>query len=194
MVLAKKEDGELEVSLDRISIRSGRPRAECLSDPCRVDSVSGRHCGSHARTYGFVSALVRRPVWISTHSHHHGNGLRHMEPVHRNWNTDTVGTANSGQLTLPGVAGLNRWAERSGVFRTRNQSVRMTRIQLLTKEALSLTDVERAVLAAELLQTLPAVLAEEDEGIAEALRRDLELDADPSAGIEWSVVKKELGR
>jgi hypothetical protein len=70
----------------------------------------------------------------------------------------------------------------------------MTRIQLLTKEALSLTDAERAVLASNLLQTLPAVLSEEDEGIAEALRRDAELDADPSAGIEWSAVKKELGR
>ncbi len=70
----------------------------------------------------------------------------------------------------------------------------MTRLQQLKKEALSLTNAERAVLASEILQTLPAVLSDEDEGIAEALRRDAELDADPAAGIEWSALKKELGR
>ena len=70
----------------------------------------------------------------------------------------------------------------------------MTRLQALKKEALSLTDAERAVLAADLLQTLPGVLTDEDEGIAEAIRRDAELDANPSSGIEWSALKKELGR
>lgn len=70
----------------------------------------------------------------------------------------------------------------------------MTRLQELKKEALSLTDAERAVLASDLLQTLPGVLSDEDEGIAEALRRDAELDAAPSSGIEWSAMKKELGR
>jgi len=70
----------------------------------------------------------------------------------------------------------------------------MTRLQVLTKEALSLTDAERAVLATDLLQTLPGVLSDDDEGLAEALRRDAELDADPSTGIEWAALKKELGR
>lgn len=70
----------------------------------------------------------------------------------------------------------------------------MTRLQVLKKEALSLTDAERAVLASDLLETLPGVLSDEDEGIAEALRRDAELEANPSSGIEWSVLKKELGR
>ena len=70
----------------------------------------------------------------------------------------------------------------------------MTRLQALKKEALSLTDAERAVLASDLLETLPGVLSDEDEGIAEALRRDAELDANPSSGIEWAEVKKELGR
>ena len=70
----------------------------------------------------------------------------------------------------------------------------MTRLQVLKKEALSLTDAERAVLASELLETLPGVLSDQDEGIAEALRRDAELDANPSSGIEWSEVKRELGR
>lgn len=59
---------------------------------------------------------------------------------------------------------------------------------------MSLTDAERAVLASDILQTLPAVLSDEDEGIAEALRRDAELETDPSAGIDWTTLKKELGR
>ncbi len=70
----------------------------------------------------------------------------------------------------------------------------MTRLQALKKEALSLTDAERAVLATHLLQTLPGVLSDDDEGVAEALRRDAELDADPSTGIEWAALKRELGR
>ena len=70
----------------------------------------------------------------------------------------------------------------------------MTRLQVLKKEALSLTDAERAVLASDLLETLPGVLSDEDEGIAEALRRDAELEANPSSGMEWSALKKELGR
>ena len=70
----------------------------------------------------------------------------------------------------------------------------MTKVQSLSREAMALTDAERAVLAASLLQTLPAVLSDEDEGIAEALRRDAEMDADPSAGIGWPELKKELGR
>jgi hypothetical protein len=70
----------------------------------------------------------------------------------------------------------------------------MTRVQALKKEALSLTDAERAVLASDLLETLPAVLSDADEGIAEALRRDVELEADPSTGIEWPALKKALGR
>ena len=70
----------------------------------------------------------------------------------------------------------------------------MTRLQELTKEAMSLPDAERAALASDLLQTLPGVLSDEDEGVAEALRRDAELDADPGSGIEWSALKKDLGR
>jgi hypothetical protein len=70
----------------------------------------------------------------------------------------------------------------------------MTRLQTLTKEALELMDADRAVLASDLLQTLPGVLSDEDEGVAEALRRDAELEVDPSVGIEWSALKKELGR
>lgn len=70
----------------------------------------------------------------------------------------------------------------------------MTRLQALRKDALSLPDAERAALAADLLETLPAVLSDDDEGVAEALRRDAELNADPSAGIDWTELKRGLGR
>ena len=70
----------------------------------------------------------------------------------------------------------------------------MTRLQALTKEASGLTDTERAVLASHLLETLPGVLSDQDEGVAEALRRDAELESNPSSGIHWADLKKELGR
>ncbi len=51
------------------------------------------------------------------------------------------------------------------------------------KLALDLPENQRAVLAAHLLGSLPSVLHDEDEGIAEALRRDAELDADASSAM-----------
>ena len=45
--------------------------------------------------------------------------------------------------------------------------------------AFDLPDSERAVLASHLLRSLPPVLDDEDDGIAEALRRDAELNSDP---------------
>jgi putative addiction module component (TIGR02574 family) len=59
----------------------------------------------------------------------------------------------------------------------------MATIAEVEKLAFDLPDSDRALLAAHLLQSLPSVLDDEDEGIAEALRRDAELDADPGAGI-----------
>jgi hypothetical protein len=56
----------------------------------------------------------------------------------------------------------------------------MSKAAELEKMALELTEQERAALAAHLLHSLPSILSDEDEGIAEALRRDAEMDADPS--------------
>jgi hypothetical protein len=53
----------------------------------------------------------------------------------------------------------------------------------LEKMALELTERERASLAATILHSLPPILSDEDEGIAEALLRDAEMDADPSQRI-----------
>ncbi len=70
----------------------------------------------------------------------------------------------------------------------------MTRLQSITTEALTLTDAERATLASELLLTLPTVLSDSDEGVAEANRRDTDLSANPATGIDWPTLKKNLGR
>ncbi len=48
------------------------------------------------------------------------------------------------------------------------------------KIALGLDERQRALLAASLLRSLPAPLADVDEGIAEALRRDAAMGADPT--------------
>ncbi|MDD5262490.1 MAG: hypothetical protein PHD76_11660 [Methylacidiphilales bacterium] len=49
--------------------------------------------------------------------------------------------------------------------------------------AFKLSEQQRAVLAARILDTLPPALADSDDGIVEALRRDIEIDSDPSIGI-----------
>jgi hypothetical protein len=46
--------------------------------------------------------------------------------------------------------------------------------------ALQLPESDRAKLAAGMLDSLPAVLCDEDEGLAEARRRSEEMDRDPS--------------
>ena len=59
----------------------------------------------------------------------------------------------------------------------------MATIAEVEKLALDLPETERAVLAVYLLGSLPSVLHDEDEGIAEALRRDAEFEANPSLGM-----------
>lgn len=59
----------------------------------------------------------------------------------------------------------------------------MATIIEIEKLALDLPERDRATLIASLLDSLPPILSEEDEGIAEALRRDAELEADPGLAI-----------
>lgn len=59
----------------------------------------------------------------------------------------------------------------------------MATITGVKKLAFDLPESERAVLASHLIRSLPSVLHDEDEGIAAALRRDAEFNADPGAGI-----------
>ena len=49
--------------------------------------------------------------------------------------------------------------------------------------AFELPEQQRATLASRILDTLPPLFADTDNAIAEAGRRDTELDLDPSKGI-----------
>ena len=51
-------------------------------------------------------------------------------------------------------------------------------------QALALSDNERADLASHLLASLPPVLNEADDGVAEALRREKEAEADASCVLD----------
>ncbi len=64
----------------------------------------------------------------------------------------------------------------------------------LVKSALLLPEDKRARLASELLCSLPSVLHDEDGGVAEALRRDAELDQDPTVGLTLEDFRKAFGR
>ena len=58
--------------------------------------------------------------------------------------------------------------------------------------ALDLPEQERARLAANLLESLPGVLSDEDEGIAEALRRDADLEANPDQAISLAQLDSQI--
>jgi len=58
----------------------------------------------------------------------------------------------------------------------------MTTLDQIERLALELPEAERARLASHLLESLPSIL-DEDDGISEAIRRDAELDADPSRTV-----------
>lgn len=70
----------------------------------------------------------------------------------------------------------------------------MITLQELEIQAMRLPEDQRAALATHLLESLPAVLHEADLGIAEAGRRDAELDADPSSGMSLEKFKNGFGR
>jgi hypothetical protein len=56
----------------------------------------------------------------------------------------------------------------------------------IEKSAMLLPEKQRALLASHLLGSLPHVLSDDDEGVSEALRRDAELDSDPSTGMSMA--------
>lgn len=68
----------------------------------------------------------------------------------------------------------------------------MATIFEVEKLALDLSEQDRAKLAANLLDSLPGVLSDEDEGIAEALRRDAEIDADPIRAINLAQLDSKI--
>jgi hypothetical protein len=62
----------------------------------------------------------------------------------------------------------------------------------IEKLALSLSEKERAILAANLLESLPPVLSDEDEGLAEAMRRDAEINGDPKQTISLAELDAQI--
>ena len=70
----------------------------------------------------------------------------------------------------------------------------MATITEVEKLALDLSENQRAILAAHLLGSLPAVLHDEDEGTAEALRRDAELEAGAASAISLKELDEQIER
>jgi hypothetical protein len=68
----------------------------------------------------------------------------------------------------------------------------MANVLELEKLALDLPEKERATLAANLLESLPDILSDEDEGVAEALRRDAEIDGDGANAISLSELDSDI--
>lgn len=68
----------------------------------------------------------------------------------------------------------------------------MASIVEVEKLALELTERQRATLAANLLESLPGILSDEDEGLKEALRRDAEIDADPDQAISLAQLDSHI--
>jgi hypothetical protein len=68
------------------------------------------------------------------------------------------------------------------------------RLQELQERVMELPEAQRAALATELLCSLPVVLVDDDDGIAEARRRSRELKKNPAAGCSWDEIRRDLGR
>ncbi len=60
--------------------------------------------------------------------------------------------------------------------------------------ASSLPESDRAKLAADLLDSLPGILVDDDDGLAEARRRPEEMDRDPSTCLTHEEFLKAMGR
>ncbi len=70
----------------------------------------------------------------------------------------------------------------------------MITIAEVEKLAFSLPTSQRAVLASHLLGSLPAVLHDDDEGVAEALRRDAEFQAGVEQGMNLDQLDQMIAR
>ena len=70
----------------------------------------------------------------------------------------------------------------------------MASIVEIEKLALELPEQERATLAANLLESLPGILSDEDEGLTEAMRRDAEIDAGAAQTISLSQLDSHAQR
>lgn len=62
----------------------------------------------------------------------------------------------------------------------------------IEKLAFELPEKQRAMLASSLLGSLPRLLEDDDDGLAEALRRQKELEENPEMGISFDELKEML--
>ena len=70
----------------------------------------------------------------------------------------------------------------------------MVTLTELEEQVLQLPEDQRAFLAAQLFESLPAILHDEDAGVAEAMRRDAELDRDPTSAMSLEEFERSFGR
>ena len=89
---------------------------------------------------------------------------------------------------------MSRAANAVAYFSAMQYHPAMATANEVEKLALDLAEGERAILATHLLKSLPAVLHEVDEGMAEALQRDTDLDANPNLGISIERLDEQLRR
>ena len=68
----------------------------------------------------------------------------------------------------------------------------MQTLSEIEQEAMKLPDSDRAFLASRLLDSLPAVLSDDDDGLAEAIRRDAEMDRDPAATMTLEELRRAV--
>ena len=68
----------------------------------------------------------------------------------------------------------------------------MQTLSELERQAMDLSESDRAIFAAHLLDSLPPVLADADEGVGEALRRDAELESDPATAMTLDELRRSL--
>lgn len=81
---------------------------------------------------------------------------------------------------------------RGKYYREATAGTNLVLIEPIEKLALDLPERERATLAANLLDSLPGILSDEDEGIAEALRRDAKIEADPAQAISLAELDSHI--
>ena len=70
----------------------------------------------------------------------------------------------------------------------------MSKVEEIFSLVLDLPEDQRASLASDILDSLPASMSDDDDGLAEARRRSREMDEDPSIAMSWGEMKASLGR
>lgn len=68
----------------------------------------------------------------------------------------------------------------------------MSTLLEVEKLAFDLTETQRATLASHLLESLPPELHDDDDGLAEAVRRDGDMDTNPAIGLTFEELDRQI--